>query len=187
MTEEDRSEIHRVFSALYTDLSADEAAHMHEMIEDTFNHLNPVILLTQGQFQSVNDKVFTVDGTVFSSWDVCHNLRRSEYVFPHIISSGPEIEEYALTHTDKMWRKIIRKVCAASNETGRAILINKLIEDYGIEQVLPIYPGEPGWALQEGLRIFDIFEKEATECGLGITKIGTPNVAYTCYGLMSGN
>lgn len=155
--------------------------------DEILSHLNPFAVFTEAEFQMVTDKIFSLNGTVFAGSDVCETLRASKYVFPHIISSGKEIEDYTLDNTDRQSRRVIRELCRVANTAGRELMIQKLVDNYDVSELLPLFPGEPGWELQEGTRIFEIFQKETTDAGILITSKSLPNVAYTAYGLMIGN
>ena len=157
------------------------------IFDEALAHLNPFTVFTEAEFQQVTDTVFSLNGTVFTGSDVCETLRASTFVFPHIISSGKEIEEYALEETDSMSRRIVRELCRVANTAGRELMIQVLVDKYNITEMLALFPGEPGWELQEGNRIFEMFEKETDEAGIYVTSKGLPNVAYTAFGLMIGN
>ncbi len=157
------------------------------LVNDTIKNIDPILMLTHGRFEAIDDTVFSIDNTVFSSKEVCQKLKEAEYVFPHVISSGKEIEDYALVNTDKLHRQIIRQVCVEANLKGQMICLERIKSLYDIKQIQPLFPGEKGWGLQGGIRIFDIFGDLLSQNNLFITDKGMPNVAYTCYGLYIAN
>lgn len=160
---------------------------IRELASDTLSKLHPFVMYTQGQYQAVSDSVFTINNKTFSSPEISKLLKQSEYVFPHIVSTGVEMENYTLIHQHPLHRQVIREICKQVLIYGQALLINKLINDHGIRQILPLYPGEPDWKVQEGIRIFEIFGSLPEEHDLTITRQGTPNVANTSYGLLVAN
>lgn len=153
-------------------------------IQKALDQVKPFVLYTMGQFQAINEEIFTINGFAFSSPEICRILKSSEFIFPHIISTGKEIEDYALYQTDSLHQQIIKEVCNRTNAIGQSILIENLSNEYGINQILPILPGEPGWERQQGIRIFEIFGSLPGEMGLTITRKGMTNIAYTSYGLI---
>lgn len=158
-------------------------AFIAELTDDALTHMHPLIMTARGQFQAVTEDVFTIDGVVFTSRKVCQTLRRAEYVFATIITTGKEIEDYTLVHVHPLHRKIIRYVCAESNKIGQRLLNSELCTRYAVRRLVQMYPGESDWEMQEGIRVFELFGDMIAKNRLSITEHGTPNVAYTSFGL----
>lgn len=165
-------------------LIAQYGSHINDSFDRVSAHLKPFMVYTEAEFQLVTDRIFKLNNVVFAGGDITRLLKSCTYVFPHIISSGREIEDYLLHHPSRENRLVANELCRISNSIARANMIDHLMQDYPIKDFLSLYPGEPGWEIQEGRRIFEIFEQETREAGLGVTSRGLPNVAYTAYGLM---
>lgn len=165
-------------------LVAQYGSHINDSFDQVSAHLKPFVVYTEAEFQMVTYRVFKLNNVVFAGGDITRLLKSSSFVFPHIISSGREIEDFLLHHPSRENRLIANELCRISNSIARANMIDHLTREYPIKDFLALYPGEPGWEIQEGRRIFEIFDQETRDAGLGVTNRGLPNVAYTAYGLM---
>lgn len=114
---------------------------------------------------------------MFTGSDVCENALPASTIVFRTSSVPGKKSKSMLSKKPLVCRKIIRELCRVANTAGREPMIQVLVDKYNITEMLALFPGEPGWELQEGNRIFEMFEKETDEAGIYVTSKGLPNVA----------
>lgn len=156
---------------------------MLPLVEEMKTLTNPVLMFTQAEHQRVTDRVFKLNNTVFAGGDISAAVNKASHVFPHIITAGSGlIGEFG--GADPVRREIAAELCRQANSAGFTRLIDEVTSNYPVTTIIPAYPGEPGWELLEGVRIFEIFSKETADIGLFIDQTGNPSHPFTAFGLI---
>lgn len=160
---------------------------IYEIVETAMPYIRPVALYKRAEIQMIDQEIFTIDGVACKSAEIVEILRTKNFVFPNIVSCGPHIEAFCVDRKNVLEQYVTMELCNFSCQAAREAMIADIRKEHQLGEGFDLFPGEKGWALQQGIQIFKIFAKEAKEVGLSISGAGVPKPSRTAYGLLVGN
>ena len=175
------------FTHIRMEKESKRSKRIFEIIETASPYIRPVAMYKRAEIQMVDSDVFTIDGLAFKSREIVEILKRENFVFPNIVSCGPEIEAFCVDRKKVLEQYITMELCNFSCAVAREAMLNAIRDEFKMEESTELFPGEKGWDLQQGIQIFKIFSKETEGTGLSISEAGVPKPSRSAYGLIVGS
>lgn len=162
------------------------ALPIERILESARNIPKPKVLYRVSEAKIIDATHFTLDGVEFVSEAGVEKIAKSTYVFPNIVTAGREIENYCLSRENVLDQYIIMELCNFACEFAREALIRDVRNRYGVSITDCIYPGEDGFRLESGKKIFDLFENVEDQIGVTVTEMGLTTPSRTAYAIYFG-
>jgi|GEM_PF-838327 len=131
----------------------------------------------------VNDSQFTLNGILFTSKIGVAKIADSKFVIPNIVTAGVEIEDYCFTRESVLEQYIVMEICNSACQFAKDAMIHDLKKNYGIALKECIFPGEDGFLLESGKKIFDVFGDVESKIGVSISEMGLPTPSRSAYSI----
>ncbi|WKY47196.1 hypothetical protein Q5O24_12630 [Eubacteriaceae bacterium ES3] len=155
-----------------------------ERILSVAKHIpSPKVMYGVAQAKIIDESNFSIDNVVFNSKGAVEKIKEYSMVIPNIVTSGREIEEYCLTMDNVLDQYIVMEICNFSCEFAREAMINDLKNRVNIDVFDFLYPGEDGFNLDSGKKIFQLFENVDEKIGVSVSDMGLPSPSRTAYSL----
>ncbi|AFA47875.1 hypothetical protein [Acetobacterium woodii] len=162
------------------------AQPIERILEAARNIPKPKVLYRVSEAKIIDAKRFTLDGVEFTSEIGVEKISKAKYIFPNIVTAGSEIENYCLTRENVLDQYIIMELCNFACEFAREAMHRDILIRYGVGIKDCIYPGEDGFRLETGKRIFDLFENVEEKIGVTVTDMGLTTPSRTAYAICFG-
>jgi len=162
------------------------ALPIERILETARNIPLPKVLYRVSEARIIDATHFTLDGVLFESEVGVEKISKATYVFPNIVTAGSEIEDHCFSRENLLDQYIIMELCNFACEFARETLIRDIKSRYGVEILDCIYPGEEGFRLESGKKIFDLFENVEDEIGVSVTEMGLTTPSRTAYAIYFG-
>ncbi|MBU4541586.1 MAG: hypothetical protein KJ774_10245 [Firmicutes bacterium] len=162
------------------------ALPIERILETARNIPKPKVLYRVSEAKIIDATHFALDGVLFESEVGVEKISKATYVFPNIVTAGSEIENYCFSRENVLDQYIIMELCNFACEFAREALIRDIRNRYGVEIKDSIYPGEDGFRLESGKKIFDLFENVEDEIGVTVTETGLTSPSRTAYAIYFG-
>ncbi len=162
------------------------AIPIERILETARNIPKPKVLYRVCEAKIIDASHFTLDGVEFVSEAGVEKISKATCVIPNIVTAGVEIENYCFSRENVLDQYIIMELCNFACEFAREALIRDVRIRYGVEIKECIYPGEEGFRLDSGKKIFDLFENVEAEIGVTVTDVGLTTPSRTAYAICFG-
>ncbi|MDD3308300.1 MAG: hypothetical protein PHO29_14555 [Acetobacterium sp.] len=162
------------------------ALPIERILESARNIPKPKVLYRISEAKIIDATHFTLDGIEFVSEIGVEKIAKTSYIFPNIVTAGAEIENYCFSRDNVLDQYIIMELCNFACQFAREALIRDVKNRYGVEIKDWIYPGEEGFWLESGKKIFELFENAETEIGVTVTEVGLTSPSRTAYAICFG-
>ena len=159
------------------------AMPIERILETARNIPQPKAMYYLAEAKAVNESQFTLDGIPFVSKVGVEKIKNFKYVFPNIVTAGVEIENYCLSRENILEQYIIMELCNFSCEFAKNAMIKDIKKRFGVELQDCIYPGEEGFLLDSGKRIFELFDDVEGKIGVTVSDMGLPTPHQTAYAI----
>ncbi len=143
----------------------------------------PKALYCVSEAKIVNDSQFTLDGILFTSKIGVEKIADSKFVIPNIVTAGVEIEDYCFTRESVLEQYIVMEICNFACQFAKDAMIRDIKKNYGIALKECIFPGEEGFLLESGKKIFDVFGDVESKIGVSISEMGLPTPSRSAYSI----
>ncbi|MBC3795731.1 hypothetical protein [Acetobacterium tundrae] len=143
----------------------------------------PKALYCVSEAKIVNDSQFTLDGILFTSKIGVEKIADSKFVIPNIVTAGVEIEDYCFTRESVLEQYIVMEICNFACQFAKDEMIRDIKKNYGIALKECIFPGEEGFLLESGKKIFDVFGDVESKIGVSISEMGLPTPSRSAYSI----
>ena len=183
---ENRFDSDAFFERIHVKKDSKRAEKIIKVIEKAKDSIHPVAIYCPSEVVLLDESRFSVEGITFECQSVLNRLKGVGKVFPNIVSCGLEIEAYCKEQDRLLEQYVTMELCNYSCELARKAIFDDLKTNFGLNEMIEIFPGEEEWSLQDGIRIFEIFEEETKALGLEITDRGIPIPGRTAYGFIIG-
>ncbi|KNZ42353.1 hypothetical protein [Acetobacterium bakii] len=147
---------------------------------------NPKVLYRVSEAKIIDANSFTLDGILFKSALVVDKIRKGGLIFPNIVTSGVEIENYCMTMNGMLEQYITMELCNSACRFAQDAMAEDVKRRYGTELVDCLYPGEEGFHLDYGKNLFDLFDDVEKTIGVTISETGLPTPSRTAYSICFG-
>lgn len=147
----------------------------------------PKVLYGVVDAKIIDEEHFSLEDIIFSSKICVKSIKEFGYVIPNIVTGGSEVEDYCMTMKSMLDQYIIMELCNFSYRYAAQALEKDLKTRYKITKKRAIYPGEKGFLLESGKKIFELFKDVKKEIGVSITSTGFLNPSRTAYSLYFGD
>jgi hypothetical protein len=162
------------------------AMPIERILETARSIPRPKVLYRLSEAKIIDDSHFMLDGVTFVSELGVEKIAKASYVFPNIVTAGIEIENYCLSRENVLDQYIIMELCNFACEFAREAMLRDMKKRFGVEIKDFIYPGEDGFRLESGKKIFDLFENVEKEIGVTVTEMGLTTPSRTAYAICFG-
>ena len=159
------------------------AMPIERILDAARNIPKPKAMYCVSEAKIINESQFTLDGVSFISKACVEKITNCRYVFPNIVTAGVEIENYCLTRENILEQYIIMELCNFSCQYAKDAMIRDIKKRFGLELKDCIYPGEEGFLLDSGKRIFDLFDDVKDKIGVTVSELGLPTPHQTAYAI----
>ncbi len=133
----------------------------------------PKVLWREAYVEALGDDTVTIDGVVFRSDAMRHNLDRIGRVFAYVATCGREVNELPIAKNDFVqgaWLHFIKlellKVCLPA-------LRAQINQHFGMEQLSAMNPGsgdEDVWTIDQQVGLFSLFGDVEAQVGVRLTE-----------------
>ncbi|MEG0378727.1 MAG: hypothetical protein RR614_09650 [Eubacterium sp.] len=175
------------FSHIRMQKDSKRSGRILEIIEMAKRYIHPIAMYKRAEIELIDQDVFTIDKISFHSRGIYDILKQKPFVFPNIVSCGPEIEAFCVDRKNVLEQYITMELCNFGCDAAKKAMLADIQMRYNMKEGFDLFPGEKGWELQQGIQIFKIFSKETKKVGLSISSAGIPKPSRTAYGLVVGN
>ncbi|MBK5245165.1 MAG: hypothetical protein JJE18_09125 [Eubacteriaceae bacterium] len=147
---------------------------------------NPKVMYRISEVKIIDADHFTLDDILFNSAMTIEKIRHADLVIPNIVTSGLEIENYCMTKDNMLEQYITMELCNFACRFAQKAMAEHIKKRYGMELADCIYPGEEGFHLDSGKKIFDLFESIEETIGVTLSDSGLPTPSRTAYAISFG-
>ncbi|HEY5537172.1 MAG TPA: hypothetical protein VIK23_00725 [Acetobacterium sp.] len=162
------------------------AIPIQRILETAKNIPKPKVLYRVSKAKIIDANYFTLDDVSFKSTLAVEKIHNGGLVIPNIVTSGLEIENYCMTMKGMLEQYIIMELCNFACRFAQKAMAEDIKKRYGMELVDCIYPGEEGFHLDSGKKIFDLFEDIEKTIGVTLSDTGLPTPSRTAYAISFG-
>lgn len=162
------------------------AIPIQRILDAAKNIPNPKVLYRIAEAKIIDTKHFTLDNILFKSGLAIEKINHAGLVIPNIVTSGLEIENYCMTMDKMLEQYITMEICNFACRFAQDAMKKDIKKCYGVEVVDCIYPGEEGFHLDSGKKIFDLFDGVEDKIGVTLSKTGLPTPSRTAYAISFG-
>lgn len=158
-----------------------------ERILDTAKYIpQPKALYCISNAKIIDASHFILDDVSFISEFGVKKISNSNFVLPNIVTAGTEIENYCMTRENILEQYIVMELCNFACQFAKDAMVKDIKNRFGIELKDCIYPGEDGFLLDSGKKIFDLFENVEEKIGVTVSDMGLPTPNRTAYSICFG-
>ena len=149
---------------------SDPAARVERLVESAKAIARPKAVYKVAYVETKDDNSVIIDGTKFTSRVLRVNLEDAYRVFPYVITSGTEIEEWSQSITD-----IFDKYCADAIKemimrSARHYVFAEIDEKYGLVHAAVMNPGSlADWPIKEQKNLFALLGDTKESIGVQLT------------------
>lgn len=148
---------------------------------------NPKVLYRVAEAEIIDADHFCLDDILFSSSVAVEKIRHGGLVIPNIVTSGLEIENYCRTKEKMLEQYITMELCNFACGFAQEAMKKDIKKRYDADLVDCIYPGEDGFHLDSGKRLFELFDGFEEKIGVTLSETGLPTPSRTAYGISFGS
>jgi len=162
------------------------AIPIQRILEAAKNVSNPKVLYRVSEAKIIDADYFTLDDVSFKSALVVEKIRNGGLVIPNIVTAGVEIENYCMTMSGMLEQYVTMELCNFACRFAQDAMAEDIKKRYGIELIDCIYPGEEGFHLDYGKKLFDLFDDVEKIIGVTLSEVGLPTPSRTAYAICFG-
>jgi len=162
------------------------AIPIQRILEAAKNVSNPKVLYRVSEAKIIDADYFTLDDISFKSALVVEKIRNGGLVIPNIVTAGVEIENYCMTMSGMLEQYVTMELCNFACRFAQDAMAEDIKKRYGIELIDCIYPGEEGFHLDYGKKLFDLFDDVEKIIGVTLSEVGLPTPSRTAYAICFG-
>lgn len=141
-----------------------------DLIERMKHVVRPKILYKASNIEAKSDNSIRIEGVEITSTILRMNLKGGDIVFPHIITSGTEVESVDISKDNYLKKLLFDGIKELALETAVNYFETFLKEKYGFETVSAVNPGAPeDWPLTQQPALFSIFGNVEELIGVRLT------------------
>jgi len=145
--------------------------HVERLAADAQAIARPKALYKVACVESKGDDYVTIDGIRFNSRVLRVNLEQAHHVFPHIVTSGMELHEWANSIGDVMTRYWADAINTMALHSASQALNEHLTEHYCLGRTSCISPGVfPDWPLRQQRPLFELLGDPQEAIGVQLLK-----------------
>jgi hypothetical protein len=174
------------YKHIHMEMNSRRSIPVQRILDESKSIPKPKVIYHVCESKIIDDSNFSLEGIIFKSSKVVKKIKNNNKIFANIVTSGIEIEEYCMTMENMLEQYIAMELCNFACEFAQEVLIRDVKERYKVELKEFIYPGEDGFALDSGKRIFELFSNREEEIGVSISEMGIPSPSRTSYSLAFG-
>jgi hypothetical protein len=150
-------------------------ADMTGVATDFINAVKPVArpraVYRPLKVDSLDDASFEIDGTSFNSRVLGKLLEKDSYVFPFIVTIGPELDNLALSQNDMLGRYRLDTVKTMVLGAAGRVFEQHLKNKYPVKRLTHINPGElDDWPITQQRPLFSLFSGAVEKLGVRLTE-----------------
>ncbi len=140
------------------------------LIERSKHVVRPKILYSTSNIEVKGDDSIWIEGVEITSNILRMSLKSDDIVFPHIITSGTEVESVVISRNDYLKKLLFDGIKELALEAAVNYFETFLKEKYGFKTVSAINPGTPGdWPVSQQQTLFSIFGDVEKLIGVTLT------------------
>ncbi len=141
-----------------------------ELLEKVKHVVRPKILYKAANIEAKSDDSIRIGGVEITSAILRMNLKSGDIVFPHIITSGVEVESVDVSKDNYLKKLLFDGIKELALETAVNYFEKFLKEKYGFETVSAVNPGAPSdWPVSRQQALFSIFGNVEELIGVRLT------------------
>jgi hypothetical protein len=141
-----------------------------DLIERAKHVVRPKILYKTVYIEANNDNSIRIDGLEITSTILRMYLNDGDIVFPHIITSGIEVETVDIPKDNYLKKLLFDGIKELALETAVNYFETFLKEKYGFKTVSAVNPGAPNdWPVSQQKELFSIFGNVEELIGVRLT------------------
>ncbi|MDD4753513.1 MAG: vitamin B12 dependent-methionine synthase activation domain-containing protein [Desulfitobacteriaceae bacterium] len=149
---------------------SDPAARVERLVESAKAVARPKAVYKVAYVESKDDDSVVVDGTKFTSRVLRVNLEDTYRVFPYVVTSGTEIEEWSQSITDIFDNYCADAIKEMIMRSARHHVFAEIDEKYGLAHAAVMNPGSlADWPIKEQKNLFALLGDTKESIGVQLT------------------
>ena len=142
-----------------------------DLIERVKHVVSPKILYKVSNIEVKNDSPVRIEGVEITSSILRMNMKNGDTVFPHIITSGIEVESVDISKDNYLKKLLFDGIKELVLESAVNYFEVFLKEKYGFKTVSAVNPGAPvDWPVSQQPALFSIFGNVEELIGVRLTE-----------------
>ena len=146
------------------------ARDLKAVVEEASQVAHPAALFRYLEVQQVDDQTIKLDGIALKSRILRVNLDKVEKIFPFVVTCGMELEEWANSMEDSVWRFWGETIKETALYKAHIAFMDILVEQYQPGHLSTMSPGSlEDWPISQQTALFHVLGDTVEMVGVRLT------------------
>lgn len=146
-----------------------EKLQANELFKTAVSLIHPKALHARALVTHRSGDTVSISGLNFTSRILARNLDRAETVFPYIITIGEALETEVRASKNIVGQLLLDELGNAALESSVNYLQSRISQEYGLDTISHMSPGQLDWSISQQRQLFSIFGNVEDRIGVRLT------------------